>query len=376
MVFSWRKTLIILLGLTLLPVNLEATIGFKQLQYALHEPIEITSDTDLLVFEGSGTYEEPYLIEGLNISTSDSYGIYVTNITKHLLIRNCFIDASFNSIFVENVFEGEIRIENNICFNSDKENGKGIIVFTTRNIVIQNNLCYDNEASGIVVTFCYNVLIRNNHCYRNGGEGIAVALIENLAMHDNECYDNSKEGLYLGGIEFATVLNNTCSRNGEEGVIIEESDGVIFKNNTIRENGKRGVFLHSSDYCFFKFNLFEKNTYFGLSLDDNCDGNQIFYNDFISNFNSERSQAEDNGLGNIWSNNLKEIGNFWDNLNGDSTYEIEGEAESTDLFPLVRKEELETSLINIYFISVVFSFLALFFFYANYDNLSYFSKIL
>ncbi len=314
--------MIIILGLTLISCNLDSAVGFTELQYTLHAPIEITSDNDLLVFEGSGTYEDPYFIEGFNISASDSYGIYVTNITKHLLIRNCFIDASFNSIFVKNVFEGEIRIENNICANSERENGKGIIVFTTYSIAIQNNLCYDNEAFGIVVTFCHNALIRQNHCFRNGATGISIALVTNLGIYDNECYENSGEGLYIGGIEFAVLLNNTCSRNGEEGVIIEGSDGVIFKNNTISENGKRGEFLQSSDYCFFKFNLFENNENYGLSLDDNSDSNQIYYNYFEGNFNPEKSQAEDNGEENSWFQEIEQIGNFWDNLNGNFDYSI------------------------------------------------------
>ena len=113
MVPIWRRILIIILGLTLISVNLDSTVGFNELQYSLHEPIEITSDADLLSLEGMGTHQFPYVIEGLQISTSSAFGIYVTAITKHLLIRNCFIDAALNSIFIENVFEGSVRIENN-----------------------------------------------------------------------------------------------------------------------------------------------------------------------------------------------------------------------------------------------------------------------
>ena len=359
MMFSWRKICVIAFGLTLVLANIDTTIGFNELQYALHEPIEITSDEDLLVFEGSGTYMDPYLIEGLNITTSDSYGIYVTNITKHLLIRNCFIDASFNSIFVENVFEGEIRIENNICANSEWENGKGIVVFTTYSAAIQNNFCYNNEAFGIVVTFCHNVLIRQNHCFGNGNTGISVALVTNLGVYDNECYENSKNGLYLGGTDSAVLFNNTCSRNEEEGIIIEESEGIIIQNNTINENGKRGVFLLGSDYCFFKFNLFENNNYYGLTLDENSDSNQIYNNYFLGNYNPEMAQAEDDGEGNSWSSYYEEIGNFWDNLNGNSVYRISGSAESVDLFPLRKGIEFETNIVNIYYAGIIFSFFSL-----------------
>lgn len=368
MIPTWKNILVIILGLSLVSGNLDSTISFNELQYTLHAPIEISADIDLLVFEGSGTYEDPYLIEGFNISTSDSYGIHVTNITKHLLIRNCFIDASFNSIFVENVFGGEIRIENNICSNSEKENGKGIIVFTTYSIAIQNNLCHDNEAFGIVVTFCHNVLIRQNHCFRNGATGISVALVTNLGIYDNECYENSKTGLYVGGTDSAVLFNNTCSRNGEEGVIIEEGEGTILLNNTISENGNRGVFLFNSDYCFFKYNLFENNNYYGLTLDENSDSNQIYNNYFVGNYNPEKAQAEDNGVGNSWSNDYEEIGNFWDNLNGDIVYKIGGEAESVDLFPLRKKIESETDTVNIYYTDIILSFFSLLFIYLYTDR--------
>jgi len=344
-------------------VNSKAGSGADVYQYTPWDPIDIVSDGDLLSFEGSGTFEDPYLIEGFNITTTDSYGIYVTNITKHLLIRNCFIAASFNSIFVENIFEGEVRIENNICANSKRENGKGIVVFTTYTVAIQNNLCYDNEAFGIVVTFCHNTLIRQNYCFRNGDTGISVALVDNLAIYGNSCYENSKTGLFVGGTDSAVLYNNTCFKNGEEGVIIEECEGIILLNNTISENGNRGVFLLNSDYCFFNYNLFENNNYYGLTLDENSDNNQIYNNYFVGNYKPEKAQAEDNGKGNSWSNYINELGNFWDNLNGDAVYKISGRAESVDLFPIKKETDLETNAVNIHYTTIIFSFFILLFFY-------------
>ena len=40
-----------------------------------HDPIFITSDSGLEVFPGAGTEEDPYLIEGYNIITTDDDGI-------------------------------------------------------------------------------------------------------------------------------------------------------------------------------------------------------------------------------------------------------------------------------------------------------------
>lgn len=77
MIRLWRRVLVIILGLTLISVSLDFGDGFNELQYTLHASIEITADEDLHVFEGSGTYEDPYLIESLNITTSNSYLLFL-----------------------------------------------------------------------------------------------------------------------------------------------------------------------------------------------------------------------------------------------------------------------------------------------------------
>ena len=58
-----------------------------------HDPIIIPDQNVLSDFPGSGTEEDPYVIEGYNITTSEQYGIYIYGETNFFVIRNCYIDA-------------------------------------------------------------------------------------------------------------------------------------------------------------------------------------------------------------------------------------------------------------------------------------------
>jgi len=51
--------------------------------------INIYSDKDIEKYAkiGSGTLEDPYIIENITISTDEAYGIYISSITKALVIR-------------------------------------------------------------------------------------------------------------------------------------------------------------------------------------------------------------------------------------------------------------------------------------------------
>ncbi len=65
-------------------------------QWAPHDPIYIFGDEDFTwengVVRGSGTPDDPYVIEGWIIDTLGyDYGIYIDNTTAHFVIKNCLI---------------------------------------------------------------------------------------------------------------------------------------------------------------------------------------------------------------------------------------------------------------------------------------------
>jgi len=124
------------LGLALLGLALS---GWAQ-GWSPRNPIYIHGDDAFTwengVVKGSGTPEDPYVIEGWIIDTrGHDYGIYIDGTRAHFVIRNCQIryPQERAGIFLSNVHNG--RIEGNAIFG-----GKiAIHLLASQNIVITGN---------------------------------------------------------------------------------------------------------------------------------------------------------------------------------------------------------------------------------------------
>jgi hypothetical protein len=116
-----------------------ALVGFGQ-GWAPHEPIYIHGDDAFTwengVVKGSGTADDPYIIEGWIIDTrSHDYGIYIDGTRANFVIRNCQIRYAQEraGIFLSNVRNG--RIEGNAIFGAKI----AIQLLATENVVITAN---------------------------------------------------------------------------------------------------------------------------------------------------------------------------------------------------------------------------------------------
>ncbi len=65
--------------------------------YTLHAPIRINGDGDFTaangVTGGSGSWNDPFVIEGWEINASTAHGIELLNTTAHFLIKDSFIHS-------------------------------------------------------------------------------------------------------------------------------------------------------------------------------------------------------------------------------------------------------------------------------------------
>ncbi|MFX0021993.1 MAG: nitrous oxide reductase family maturation protein NosD [Candidatus Hermodarchaeota archaeon] len=345
---------------------------------------------------GSGTWEDPFIIQDLIISGFGFvyYGIEIRDSNVFFEIRNCKI------------------------YNADDY---GIYFEFVNNSLLINNNCSNNEYGGIALTYkCYNNTLSGNTVNNNGDYGIYFyeensnnTVIENTANQNGEVgislhwYSNStiirenianNNGLY--GIElydycgYNKILDNTINNNGERGINIEyEGSYNMISNNQIENNGLFGIYLES--YCIknnftentinnnskgiyldsgcdsniISGNIISDNIQFGIYLagdgegtgnnfnliienlitqnnagvfiDSNSYNNSIYENLFITNL----KHAIDNGVDNKW--NSSTIGNFWDNHTSpdnnkdgivDTPYTyIGGSAGSIDYLPIAPK---------------------------------------
>jgi len=260
---------------------------------------------------GSGTIENPYIIENvtINYQTVDFGGLIdIRNSNVYFIIRDCTLyktDVFGRSINLENTNYG--RITDNYCSN---ENGYGIKLKNSNYNLIYNNLLSYNIHSGISIE----------------------------SSHDNEIFNNSftenNFGIELFSCGYNNVSSNEFRRNGRGIYLDGASYCNISKNAFIRDYG--GIDSYGSINCIFNDNVINLSSYEGIFLDSGCTDN-LFYGNQLNN----KKNAVDNGQKNLWNCSL--YGNFWSDYTGrdanddgigDSPYIIPGSANGIDYLPI------------------------------------------
>ena len=207
------------------------------------------SDTALLEgWEGDGSPENPYIIDGVDIDLGGNSGscIDISNTRVSFIISNCNLTGAppgwtmgmGAGIKLENVANGELV--NNTC----NSNERGIWLSESDYNTVVNNTCNDNHIDGIrLIGTTYSTLV-NNTCSNSEG-GISFSDSDSNTVASNTCNNNSQEGIYFGDSDFNTVASNTCNNNTEIGIYLGESDSNTVVNNICNSNDI-GISLESS----------------------------------------------------------------------------------------------------------------------------------
>ncbi len=155
-----------------------------------HDPISISSDSYFAIFPGTGTKEDPYVIEGYEIITSQNRGIYITGTTKHFTVRNCYVEARWSGIYIGTVADGTATVINNTCNNN--ENG---INLHSSDCVVTYNLVQKNIDYGICLSSSADNNIIHHNIFVDNNLGSSSQAIDNGKK--NKWYDTeTKEGNY------------------------------------------------------------------------------------------------------------------------------------------------------------------------------------
>ncbi|MFX1252161.1 MAG: nitrous oxide reductase family maturation protein NosD [Promethearchaeota archaeon] len=258
--------------------------------YTSHEPILITSNSQFTSqgFSGSGTQDDPYRIEGLNITPLASGLIRIQDTTVHVLIRENFLNGlntASSAIFLSNV--NNIKIEGNFIVNNTDT---GLTIDSSSNITCENNVLNYNQ-NGIDITKASDVIILNN-----------------------------------------SIFNNDYGIN-----LLNSADNNIITNNSIYNNQQHGIRLEYSSHNTVTYNTLSNNVFYGALITLGSNDNRVQFNAFTGNHMGD-TQASDDGSNNIFT------GNYWDDwsspdANGDlivdNPYSIDGNANNSDPYPLV-----------------------------------------
>lgn len=148
--------------------------------YISHDPIKINSDDDFvsLGFPGSGTKNDPYIIENYWIEDEYEIAIEICCTTSYFVIRNCLLENSYSGIYLSFIAPNSAIVTDNFL----NRNEYGVYVLDSSSCEIHQNIIYKSENYGVNIdsffsssdnnTIYRNIFVGNNHgnCqgYENG----------------------------------------------------------------------------------------------------------------------------------------------------------------------------------------------------------------
>jgi basic membrane protein A len=249
--------------------------------------------------DGSGTVDNPYIIENWVIDASCVHGIWIRNTTKYFIIRNCLVENggdSYYGICLENVVNG--KIENNTVGN----NFSGIQFEYSDNNIISNNIMRKNLANGVRLDYSHNNLIENNIAENNGDDGIELGESENNFILNNVAENNRYNGVVIWNSDYNIIENNLLENNYYGIYFAYGSDNNLIENNTCSNNSSNGIELDSySDNNTISGNICSNNYYFGISLFDSS--NNVISNNIAENTRNIHGIILDHSDNNLIENN-------------------------------------------------------------------------
>ena len=203
---------------------------------------------------GSGTWNDPFLLQNLFINANGSEaGIMIEETDQFFQIINCTVfygglvsywkdsqgafgyNPDSGGIVLISVTNGYLL--NDVCLN----NTLGINLISSSNNTITLNTCTENFCSGLFAELSASNIFTFNNCTDNDQSGVEIDSSSNNTLLQNYCMDNNFEGkllkssyLYnLGDVDSSNSLisQNICAENGQDGIEIQTSS-----NNTLNQN--------------------------------------------------------------------------------------------------------------------------------------------
>ncbi len=217
--------------------------GFKVLQdsYETHLPLIITDDSDFVTygFEGEGTPDNPFILEGIIISHSSTC-IEIEDIDSHFIIRNCWFETGDYGTALSFRFVQNAVISN--CWIVDGDTG--IEIWNSVNVTISNNHIVSTN-QGLRSSSCYNSSYMQNDIVANN-YGMEVDNAHYSTISENRIYSNSREGLVLSyGSYNNTITDNILGWNDPQMALFGEANAI--------DRGESNFWSgnHYSDYTGF-----------------------------------------------------------------------------------------------------------------------------
>ena len=162
-------------------------------------------------FEGEGTVESPYIIDGLQI-TVRGYGIRIRDTTSHFIIRDCEFEGYRRGWGGTAIYLS--RVENGVVENCAFTNlNRGVEVHKSENSVIQQNE-FNSVTTGVRIRHSSSIQVSNNEIESTRWIGLYIAYSYDCIVTDNMIVNNRGLGVLLYDSGSCTLFSNYFEANG------------------------------------------------------------------------------------------------------------------------------------------------------------------
>ncbi|MHA1971151.1 MAG: NosD domain-containing protein [Candidatus Thorarchaeota archaeon] len=235
-----------------------------EISYDSHAPFNITSNIDFETqgWPGDGSATDPYRIQNLNITSTNSTCIWIMNTTSHFIIEDCWFaspidDYPFNQLLgpitLTNVSNGKVernhivdsftavsgyRILNcSISDNSLSVSYQGISVISSNSTVVSNNTQgYEPCHIGLSIYHCRNCTISLNEFKNITFMGMTarstydIHIVENSFTASTDEYELNWAGINARG-SLCTIQRNELSGFDYNGIEVSGDNFTVQDNN-------------------------------------------------------------------------------------------------------------------------------------------------
>jgi nitrous oxidase accessory protein NosD len=221
--------------------------------------IEIVGDNGFLfsgaVTSGSGTEEDPYIMDGISLKNGDNDGMVIRSTTKHFIVSNCTVsgDGSGTGIVLRSVRNGTLTT----CSFSD------------RTIALDIDDSFDITIDRSTIKDCGVTIDKTTRFSMVGSSADDLGL--QIWSSSGGCIEGNT--MVSGGASIFSIDHMSISGNGFASIF----DTSFCSNMTMEKNTFDGaVSLYRTDHCIMDSNRF------GSSLKmDRCGSNHLSQNEHV-----------------------------------------------------------------------------------------------
>jgi parallel beta-helix repeat protein len=271
-------------------------------------PIHISNNSDFAdqvsanSWDGNGSVNDPYIIEGVNITTSGTSPIQIGNSTVFFEIRGCLLVGGSIGILLQNVTNA--KVWNNTIQDSQSY---GLLVTESDYVIVTNNTIQNisgPDSTGLYSLGSEYCEYSNNTIDSVNGWGILADYSNNCSISANIVSESLHDGIRLRDSSENNITLNIIT-SGASGIKLGNSHGCRLEKNLVGYSLSDGISIEASSSCVIEDNVVHESGAYSLDLAG--DSSDIIANTFYkSQMQGLRIQSDNNYVtqNNYIENNL------------------------------------------------------------------------